>query len=185
MSGTIVECRSAPDRGETMDETIDRVASSLTQAGRSDALVPALRARMAAKRSLPIGLMVCGAAAAVAVLVVVLPTLRSGRDVAEPLPAIGEKRSEVTTPVARDEPATLGAEARLASRAPVLREAAQPDTLATVAAPTVAAIRLPAQLEVAEFDVEALVVAPVEVDQLVGVDGLAIRAIGGADTPHD
>jgi hypothetical protein len=158
---------------ETLDEAIDRVASTLTAVSADSRLADRLDARLDGRRSrAPIWLM---AATATSVL---LATLLMNRPSDVQPPAI-ESPSKAITASAAGPSATIEAsspvEVGTSTPSSATRHASR--ELEMPPAPTIAALTGPPSLSVDELRFESLTIAPVDVVHLEAVTSLELPAL--------
>jgi len=157
---------------ETLDEAIDRVASTLTAVSADSRFVDRLDARLGERRSrAPIWLM---AATATSVL---LAALLMNRPWDVQRAAIESPSKTMTASAARPSAieASIPIEVRTSTPSSAIRHASR--ELVMAPAPTIAALTGPPSLSVDELRFESLTITPVDVVHLEAVTSLELPAL--------
>jgi hypothetical protein len=169
---------------ETLDETIDRVAASLTAVPADRGFTERLVARLDGhgRGSSNRWLFAAAAAAAVVVLTVVV-SIRREQD-AKPLPGV-VAAPPVMAPGQRNAPPLVGAEEPIVERTvPAVVPAPAFIDSEVEPPPAIAALAAPEGIDVDTLQLDALHVSPVDVGE-IDVASIEIREIGALDEPKE
>lgn len=177
---------SGPVR-ETLDETIDRVAATLTAVPADPGFTERLASRLTGRsHAWPNSWLLAGAAAAAALVIAVLAS--SGRNagmhtpqdtIAASAPAAPALVEHLAAPVAEAPP--IEQTSAPVDRAPAVVESEDGDLARP---PAIAALAAPDGIGVATLQLEALYVTPVDIGQ-IDIASLEVREIDGFEEPKE